>query len=64
MFLIHNYNVLVHNASKSLLMLFDAIQKIFMDDVIEYERKNKNLYNTITQIKNKVIYENRIYRCR
>jgi hypothetical protein len=39
--LIHNYNVLEHNASKKPPYAFDAIQKIFMDDVTEYERRNK-----------------------
>ena len=34
--LIHNYNVLEHNASKKPPYAFDAIQKIFMDDVTEY----------------------------
>lgn len=39
--LIHNYNVLETNASKKPPYAFDAIQKIFMDDVTEYERRNK-----------------------
>jgi hypothetical protein len=39
--LTHNYNVLQHNASKKTPYAFDVVQKIFMEDIIEYERKNK-----------------------
>jgi hypothetical protein len=39
--LIHNYKVLEYNASKKPPHAFDVVQKIFTEDVIEYERQNK-----------------------
>jgi hypothetical protein len=39
--LIHNYNILEHNASKKPPYAFDVVREIFMKDVIEYERRNK-----------------------
>jgi hypothetical protein len=39
--LIHNYKVLEYNASKKPPHAFDVVQKIFTEDVTEYERQNK-----------------------
>jgi hypothetical protein len=37
----HNYDVLKRNASQKTPYAFDVVEKIFMNNVNEYERKNK-----------------------
>jgi hypothetical protein len=37
----HNYDVLKRNATQKTPYAFDVVEKIFMNNVNEYERKNK-----------------------